>query len=107
MSGTGKTDLQALKHRVDKTPFTKRLKFDGGGFTACPFHVGESRTSAHLVQKDGSWILTCFSSCGKSWDAINFVKEFDKVEFGECRKRTTYRRTEGNPDDCERVAAVG
>jgi hypothetical protein len=77
-----KPEIETLKRSVGRRPFEARLRIDGGGFCACPFHSGEGNKSMHLQEKPGGvWIATCFSSCHKSWDAINFVMEFDRIDF--------------------------
>src|ERR1700730_12936367 len=76
-------DLQELKRKVGILPFAQRIKIDSKGFSACPFHSGESDTSFHVVvEEDGSVLGTCFSDCGQSFDAIAFVAKFDKVRTG-------------------------
>jgi hypothetical protein len=81
-------DLQELKRRVGSSPFTKRIKFVDG-YSACPFHNGDGTKTFHLLKKeDGTFIGTCFSECGeKNWDAIAFVKQFDKVDTAEAVRR--------------------
>lgn len=82
------TDVQELKRRAGRRPFDERVKFDGRGFAACPFHSGDGQTAFHLKQQDdGAWTATCFSACGKTWDAIAFVQEKDKVTFSEAVER--------------------
>ena len=91
-SPTASQQTSALKRRVGRSPFDQRLQFNNG-YAACPFHNGDGDKSMHLVEKDGGWIATCFSSCQKSWDAVGFVMEFDKVEFGEALARLGGRAT--------------
>ena len=81
-------DLQAIKRQVGLSPFTQRLHLSPDGFCACPFHNGDSDKSFHVVQKeDGAFIGTCFSTCGKSFDAIDFVKKCDDVQTGEAIRK--------------------
>jgi hypothetical protein len=81
-------DLQAIKRQVGLTPFAQRVHLSSDGFCACPFHNGDSDKSFHVVQKeDGAFIGTCFSTCGKSFDAIEFVKKFDDVQTGEAIRK--------------------
>ena len=81
-------DLQALKKQAGLRPFSDRVHLSEDGFTACPFHNGDSEKSFHVVQKDGEvFIGTCFSECGKSFDAIDFVKQYDKISTGEAIRK--------------------
>ena len=84
-------DLQELKKQVGITPFSQRIRLSSDGYSPCPFHGGDGEKSFHIVQKeDGAFIGTCFSSCGKSFDAIAFVEKFDNVQTGEAiRKLST------------------
>jgi len=76
-------DLQALKKQVGAAPFLQRIQFDEDGYSACPFHNGDSNKSFHLVEKpDGAFVATCFSECQTTFDAIDFVKKFDGVKTG-------------------------
>ena len=82
-----KYDLQELKRQVGITPFEQRLNFDDG-FSKCPFHDGDGEKSFHVVQKeDGAFVGTCFSGCGRRWDAIDFVKKYDSVQTGEAIRK--------------------
>lgn len=88
--------LQELKRRVGLSPFTERIKIDRDGFSPCPFHNGDSDRSFHVMAKDdGAVIGTCFSECGKSWDAIDFVKAFDEVETGEAIRKLEESKASG------------
>ena len=87
----------ALKRRVGRQPFEARAQFTGD-FCACPFHTGDSPKSMHLHQVDGIWLAHCFSECKKSWDAIAFVMDKDKVDFANACKRL-----EGLPPDTRPV----
>ncbi len=75
-----------LKQRAGVVPFARRLQLTDD-FSSCPFHDGDGEKAFHVMAKDdGSVIGTCFSLCGgkdgfKTWDAISFVKDFDKVSF--------------------------
>lgn len=75
-----------IKQRAGVVPFARRLQLNDD-FSSCPFHEGDGEKSFHVMAKDdGSVIGTCFSLCGgnagfKTWDAISFVKDFDKVSF--------------------------
>ncbi len=81
-------DLQELKKQVGITPFDQRISLDNDGFSACPFHNGNSEKSFHIVQKEnGAFIGTCFSECGKSFDAIEFVAKHDDVKTGEAIRK--------------------
>jgi hypothetical protein len=81
-------DLQELKRQVGITPFSQRISLDSDGFSACPFHNGDSDKSFHIVQKEnGAFIGTCFSECGKSFDAIEFVAKHDDVKTGEAIRK--------------------
>ena len=72
-----KPEIETLKRSVGRRPFDQRVTFRDD-FCACPFHSGEGNKSMHLQEKPGGvWIATCFSTCKKSWDAINFVMDFD------------------------------
>lgn len=81
-----------LKRRAGFGPFARRLQLDND-FSPCPFHRGDGDQTFHVLAKeDGSVIGTCFSLCGgsegfKTWDAIAFVKDFDKVSFLEAVRR--------------------
>lgn len=80
--------LKELKKRVGVQPFSERINLDSDGYSACPFHDGDSNRSFHVLKKeDGTVLGTCFSECGKSWDAISFVRQFDAVEMGEAIRR--------------------
>jgi len=84
---SNRQELFALKRSVGRKPFESRLKLSGD-YSACPFHAGDGNKSMHLVEKDGVWLATCFSSCQqKSWDVISFVMDFDKVDFKEALNR--------------------
>src|ERR1700678_1450077 len=77
-------DLQELKRQVGITPFSQRLHISSAGFSACPFHNRDSDKSFHIVQKEnGAFIGTGFSECGKSFDAIECVKNCDDVQTAE------------------------
>ena len=77
-------DISELKRQAGLTPFSNRIDIDDQGYSACPFHNGDSNKSFHIVEKeDGCFIGTCFSECGASFDAINFVKKFDKISTGD------------------------
>lgn len=81
-------DLQELKKQVGITPFSQRIQLDSNGYSACPFHNGDSDKSFHIVQKEnGAFIGTCFSECGKSFDAIEFVVKHDDVKTGEAIRK--------------------
>jgi hypothetical protein len=81
-------DLQALKKQVGMNPFSQRIHLSSDGFSACPFHSGDSDKSFHIVQKEnGAFIGTCFSECGKSFDAIEFVKKYDDVQTAEAIRK--------------------
>jgi hypothetical protein len=81
-------DLQEIKRQVGITPFSQRIQIDSDGYSACPFHNGDSDKSFHIVQKEnGAFIGTCFSECGKSFDAIDFVKRHDSVQTGEAIRK--------------------
>src|SRR3984957_8277453 len=81
-------DLQELKRQVGITPFSRRIQISSDGFSACPFHSGDSDKSFHIVQKEnGAFIGTCFSECGKSFDAIEFVKKHDDGQTGEAIRK--------------------
>ena len=81
-------DLQALKKQVGIAPFDQRIHLSHDGFCACPFHQGDSDKSFHVVQKEnGIFLGTCFSECGQSFDAIDFVKKFDNVQTGEAIRK--------------------
>ncbi len=81
-------DLQALKKQVGVTPFSQRLHLSSDGFCPCPFHNGDGDKSFHVVQKeDGSVVGTCFSDCGKTFDAISFLQKFDDVQAGEAIRK--------------------
>ena len=72
------------KEKLGADSFTERIQTDSEGFSACPFHDGDSDKSFHLIQKEDRTVLgTCFSECNKSWDAIDFVKKFDTVDTGQ------------------------
>ncbi len=89
-------DLQGLKRKVGISPFTERIKIDSDGYSPCPFHRGDSDRSFHVVRKeDGAVLGTCFSECGRSWDAIDFVKAFDKVGMGEAIRNLEESNTHG------------
>lgn len=77
-------DFQELKRQVGITPFTDRIKIDNDGYCACPFHNGDSPKSFHVHERqDGTYVGTCFSECSETWDAIDFVKKFDRCRTGE------------------------
>ncbi|HXA76011.1 MAG TPA: AAA family ATPase [Candidatus Acidoferrales bacterium] len=77
-------NLQELKRQVGITPFSERIQIDSDGYSGCPFHNGDSNKSFHIVQKEsGVFIGTCFSECGKSFDAIDFVAKHDGIGTGE------------------------
>jgi AAA domain/CHC2 zinc finger len=81
-------DLQELKRQVGIAPFSQRIQISSDGFSPCPFHSGDSDKSFHIVQKEnGAFIGTCFSECGKSFDAIEFVKKHDDVQTGEAIRK--------------------
>ena len=81
-------DLQAIKRQVGLAPFTQRIHLSSDGFCPCPFHHGDGDKSFHVVQKDdGAFIGTCFSTCGKSFDAIAFIQKFDDVQTGEAIRK--------------------
>lgn len=76
-----------LKSRAGFIPFARRLKL-ANGYSACPFHDGDGDKSFHIVQtKSGAYIGTCFSTCDKKWNAIDFVMDFDKVSIGEAIRK--------------------
>jgi DNA primase len=84
-----KQERQELKSRAGIIPFARRLKIEND-FSPCPFHKGDGAKSFHvLVTKNGAFVGTCFSQCAKSWDAIAFVQDFDKVSFRESARRIT------------------
>jgi len=61
------------------------LKAAGVNYSACcPFH-GEK--TASFVVSPAKNIATCFGGCGRSWDAIEFVKEFDNLTFADAAKK--------------------
>ncbi len=74
-------ELEQLKRSVGRGPFDARVKFTAD-YCACPFHQSETQKSMHLEKKsDGAYIATCFSECAKSWNTIDFVMAFDKLDF--------------------------
>jgi hypothetical protein len=76
-----------LKSRAGFIPFARRLKL-ANGYSACPFHDGDGDKSFHIVQtKSGAYIGTCFSACGKRWNAVDFVMDFDKISIGEAIRK--------------------
>jgi DNA primase len=78
-----------LKQRAGVIPFARRLKLVGG-FAACPFHEGDSDQSFHVLRTEsGIFIGTCFSECNKSWNALDFVADFDKVSIARAIRRVT------------------
>lgn len=81
--------MQEIKRHAGITPFADRLPLlSNDGFSKCPFHDGDGEKSFHVVQKeDGAFVGTCFSSCGRSWDAIDFVKKYDSVDTGEAIRK--------------------
>jgi len=81
-------NLQELKRQVGLTPFSQRVRLSSDDYSPCPFHNGDGEKSFHVVQKeDGAVIGTCFSTCGKSFDAIDFIKKFDNVQTGEAIRK--------------------
>jgi hypothetical protein len=84
---TDKGEILALKRRAGKQPFAQRLRLVND-FCKCPFHAGDSDKSMHLYQApDGVWLAKCFSECNKSWDAIAFVQDYDKIDFATALER--------------------
>jgi len=71
-------EIEELKKSVGRKPFDERVRFVND-FAKCPFHSGDGDKTLHLVTREGTWLATCFSRCNKSFDAIAFVKEFDKL----------------------------
>lgn len=61
------------------------LKKAGGSFKACcPFH-DENTPSFAVTPSKG--IAHCFGSCGKSWDSVQFVMDYENLDFVEaCEK---------------------
>lgn len=84
-----------LKRRVGKKPFTDRVKFTNGK-APCPFHGGDA--GFDLFERDGMWFGSCHSACNKKWDAIEFVKELERVDF-----ETAVRRLGGRMGNSEVV----
>jgi hypothetical protein len=81
-------DIPELKRQAGLTPFSDRIDIDDQGYSACPFHDGDSDKSFHVIEKeDGCFIGTCFSECGASFDAIDFVKKFDKISTGDALRK--------------------
>jgi len=81
-------DLREIKRQVGIKPFSQRIHLSPDGFSPCPFHNGDGDKTFHIVQKEnGAFIGTCFSSCGKSFDAIEFVKKYDDVQTGEAIRK--------------------
>jgi 5S rRNA maturation endonuclease (ribonuclease M5) len=80
-------EIQELKRSVGRKPFTDRMRFNND-FAKCPFHTGDGDKTLHLERKpDGAFLATCFSSCGKSFDALAFVQAFDKITFPDAVKK--------------------
>lgn len=78
----------------------------GSGFVAlCPFHQ-DSKPSLHLVP--AKQIYKCFA-CGAGGNAINFVKEYEKVSFKEALRiladRYSITLPEWQPEDTAQIAA--
>lgn len=86
-------DTKRLCRTVGRKPFDDRATFNSRNSTRCPFHNGDGE-SLHLVQKDGAWLATCFSSCSKTWDAIGFVMAFDKISFLDAVAKLGGKETE-------------
>lgn len=70
--------IDNLKRRVGKQPFLARAKF-ANGKAPCPFHGGDA--GFDLFERDGMWFGSCHSACNKKWDVIQFVMDFDHVDF--------------------------
>ena len=83
-------NMQEIKRHAGITPFADRLPLlSKDGFSKCPFHNGNGEKSFHVVQKeDGAFVGTCFSSCGRSWDAIDFREEIRQCRHGRSHPQT-------------------
>lgn len=61
------------------------LKRSGVNLNACcPFH--DEKTPSFVVST-GKNIATCFGGCGRSWDPIAFVEEYENLSFPEAVKK--------------------
>ena len=60
------------------------LRKNGANYIAnCPFH---NEKSPSFVVSEHKEIFKCFG-CGKSGDVINFIQEYEKIDFNEALKR--------------------
>jgi DNA primase len=90
-----------LKRSAGIIPFARRLKLVNG-YSACPFHKGDGVKSFHVfATASGIFVGTCFSECVTSegytsWNALDFVMDFDKVSIGEAIRRVTAELNSGD-----------
>ena len=80
------TNLEALKSSsiVGVIERYIPLRKNGANFIACcPFH---SEKSPSFVVSEAKGMFKCFG-CGKGGDALNFIKEYEKIDFSEAVKR--------------------
>lgn len=78
-----------------------KLKKKGGNFEcACPFHDEDTPS---FVVSEVKQIFTCFGGCfgGKGSNAINFIREFNQVNFVEAVKILCDEVGMGHPFDKE------
>src|SRR5215469_15248774 len=51
-------DIPELKRQAGLTPFSNRVEIDDQGYSACPFHDGDSDKSFHVLEKEDGFIGT-------------------------------------------------
>ena len=78
------SDIRRAKEVPIESLYTGRLKKSGSNLVGlCPFHA-ERRPSFYIYKQDNRW--TCFSVCGNSGDAPDYVMKRDNIGFIEAVK---------------------
>lgn len=82
-----KQDLSALKARAGRTPFDSVFK-NGTTAAPCPFHQTQSGEPFTLWRTaSGEWKATCHSKCNRTWDALAFLVDYNKMSFADAVKK--------------------
>ena len=94
------TKLLTAINIVDVISFYLPLKKSGSNYkTRCPFH--EEKSGSFLVSEPKQ-IYKCFG-CGKSGNAITFIRDYEKVSFIDAVKKLAERANILIPDTYEKT----
>lgn len=70
--------------RAKQYSFENIINFNKSNFALCPFH-NEKTPSLSLNKKNNT--IHCFGSCGKSWDTIQYLIDYEGISFIEAVKK--------------------